>query len=197
MKELYLIPKQSYERMVSSLNVNPKVNMKRKDKTKDIEWKTSLPPPSLQKHSRAEIPLKIINTPMDSSINQNPSLNELLPITFKDEDLSRAKLLLKRFESSGNFKWDNNGDLFSPFNKGNIIDIIKIWNDDKSLFSDRDVELYRYIISTTDIPMWMIKNPQLKKLLLAKDVKKKKKKTKSRMGAGQMKKINTKTWMTY
>lgn len=194
MKELYLIPKQTYERMVSTLNNNSKVNTKRKEK-KEIEWKTPLPPPPLQKHAREVIPLKVINTPGDMSINQNPSLNELLPITFKEEDLPRAKLLLKRFETSGVFKWDNNGDLFSPFNKGNIIDIIKTWSDDKSLFSDSDVDVYRYIISTTDIPIWMIKNPQLKKMMLAKDVKNKNKKNK--MGAGRVKKISTKIWRSY
>ena len=197
MKELYLIPKQGYERMLSSLNTNSKVNTEVKDE-KEIEWKTSIPPPtsSIRNPRQSQIPLRVIKSPEDISLNRNPSLNELLPITFKEEDLSRAKLLLKHFEKSGSFRWDNSGDLFSPFNKGNVIDIIKTWNDNKSRFTDEEIQLYRYIISVTDIPIWMIKNSQLKKLLTAKDVTKKKVK-KNRMGTGLTKKINIKKWLSY
>ena len=206
MKELYLIPKQGYERMISSLsirNTNAKANTKIENKNK---WKTTLPPPSLQNSSPPAVPLRVIRTPENISDNKNPSLNEILPVTFKGDDISRAKLLLKHFEKTGNITWDSNGDLFTPFNKGNIIDIINVFNSGRTKFTKAQILLYRYIVSATSLPLWMIKNSEIKKLISSKDIVNP---VKKRKGAGCMKDfsvtkykkinkiINNKNWKSY
>ena len=167
MKELYLIPKQGYERILTSLNTT---GIKVKDKAKSGskgEWKTSIPP-TLQKSSPSRVPLRVLKTVENKEI-RNPSLYDILPMTFKGDEISRAKIMLKYLEKTGNVSWDSNGDLYAPVNDGNIIDIIKDFNSQTTQFTNREISLYRYIITATDLPIWMIENDEIKKLILPKN----------------------------
>ena len=206
MKELYLIPKQGYERMLSSLNT---VSVKIKGNTKsknNREWKTSIPPPSVQNPSTPHIPLRVVKT-LENKENRNPSLYELLPMTIKTDEISHAKIILKYFEKTNNISWDNTGDLYAPVNEGNIIDIINDFNSGKTKFTDHKIELYKYIITTTGLPLWMIKNPTIKKMIIPKDIIEVKpestspwKNTKNKYGAKSKtnnKNNNNRSWTSY
>ena len=162
MKEFYLVPKQIYDAMQSSTS-------KSSNKVKNIprisnRWGTTLLPPPLQN----KINLNQIKIPeVNKSYNKHHKsfLYDQLNVKFKPENLPHAKLILNFFDKSPDTQWDDFGDLFSPINGYNIIDIIhdfifKIDINDMNKIND-----YRFLISSTNLPLHYIRNNPLRNTL--------------------------------
>ena len=200
MKELYLIPKHIYDVLNSSdtsKNVNIALNILSKEKgniensTNEVgQWKTRIPPPPLQK----PILLNEIKVPRKKTTKSK--LHELLPLKIKTSTLPRARLLLKLFEKCNSIEWDINGDITSPINNYNIIDIIGELVEKKDNVEREELYIYNHLISIANIPSWLIKNEKVLESInnIYSDVKTVKKK-----GGGIKfnKKPSTNKWVCY
>ena len=94
-----------------------------------------------------------------------PSLSDQLNAKFKPENLPHARLILKHFEKSSHTQWDEYGDLFSPINGYNIIDVIHDFIFKSDIKDSLKVNDYRFLVSSTDLPMHYIRNNPLKNTL--------------------------------
>ena len=132
-----------------------KTNMKKSPNGE--QWKTRILPPPLQN----SILLNEIKVPekKTQNLSSTTSLYELLPLRIKkSSDLSRARVLLKHFEKNGNITWDSFGDIFSPINNYNIIDIINDLINKSDKIEKKRLDDYKHFISIANIPTWLIKN---------------------------------------
>ena len=153
MKEFYLIPKHTYD-----------VENKKDNKNMSVEWKTNVPPPVRKlspPSNQSLVPLRKIE--YEDVHEQNPPISDLLPIVFKKINLPQARSILNYFAKSTNIKWDVNGDLLYPLQKGNIIEIIQLFLSKKNTFSSDEISDIKYIVNSSNIPLWLINNPHLKK----------------------------------
>ena len=189
MKELYLIPKHQYDVMKSknSLNGNNtskssiseisnystpvKANRSKFIRTNKIvkskskvphdgqKWQTRILPPPLQNRIYMKgIKYNRNDKPVNSNIQQQVTMK------FYGKQLSHARVLLEHLEKSGNVEWNEYGDITHPINGYNIVtfmeDIIK-----KDKISPSKVEDYKFIINSGNIPLYIIKNKELKNYL--------------------------------
>lgn len=181
MKELYLIPKLVYERVmkshkdvtdseISSSNIGGYNKM--------VELKTILtnkPPPAIVPQfnnneslkKKNTVTLKTLKKVGEKKNNKNPPLSNLINIIFPNTTRTYALSLLKYFEKSDNMKWDNNGDLFHPLNKYNILEFITNLAQKNKKIDAQYIDDYKYLISDINLPYWLIRNVALKKQLLA------------------------------
>ena len=172
MKEFYLVPKHLYDAMKSTTTVKKKgsdiikgripnsstTNIKRRIPKIGEQWQTKIPPPPL----RNQITLNSIK---GTDTNDKPNIYTHLSLRMSGKELQRATLILKHFDKSNDMKWDEYGDLYSPINGYNIIDIIhdliyheKISNIDK-------LNDFKYIITSSALPIHYIKNKFIKEHL--------------------------------
>ena len=131
-------------------------------------WQTVIPPPSPPRPA-----LKIQNTNSNSNNNItrrkkiNPNIHNMLNIKIGGKEMTRAKLILKHFENSGDVRWNEDGDLYSPINAYNIVDIIrdlvyKTANPKMSLQKKADV---KNLISVSSLPLHYINNTEFLKYM--------------------------------
>ena len=189
MKELFLVPKHLYEAMHAN-----RTKIKNKDE-KIKQWGTTMLPPPLQKKislNTVKIP-EISKVPVKHNLAYKPSLSEQLNVKFKPENLPHARLILKHFEKSSNTQWDEYGDLFSPINGYNIIDIIHDFIFKSDIKDTLKVSDYRFLVSSTDFPIHYIRNNPLKNVLTRSsqfqniNIKTPKHLTKKKIGGGKIK----------
>ena len=124
-------------------------------------WHTIIPPPTPPRPA-----LKIQNMYSNSNNNIirkkkiNPNIYNRLNIKIGGKEMTRAKLILKHFENSEDVRWNEDGDLYSPINAYNIVDIIrdlvyKTANPKMSLQKLADV---KYIVNVSSLPLHYINN---------------------------------------
>ena len=135
---------------------NNKKRMENRLPKEGEQWQTRILPPPLQNN----VKLKQIKIPDKKDIS-NPSIHEVLNLKIKSNDISHARTLLRYFENSGIVTWNSHGDLYSPLNNYNIIDIIYDFIYKNPIYDNKKIEDYRYLISATNIPSWLIKNNTL------------------------------------
>ena len=193
MKELYLIPKHQFEMMksknsltsknndntkssvpkISNRSTSPKITrsnftrlnknkvLKSKSKVPDVgqKWGTRILPPPLQN----PVYMKGINYNREDKPT-NFNIEHQLTMKFYGKHLSHARVLLDHLEKSGNVEWNEYGDISHPINGYNVVnfleDVIK-----KNKISPSKVEDYKFIISSGNIPLYIIKNKELKNYL--------------------------------
>lgn len=171
MKELYLIPKHTYEYMNKNTGVVKKENTKEEEEMKLVskvknksvkKWKTNIPP-----KINKRVPLKTLKYTIKKNQRQEkPNLSEVLKLHFLNDSkqISQAQYILKYFMNNSDIIWDHNGDLFSPYNNYNIIDIIKHILSKKRI-TGTQLNVYKYLITTSGIPIWAVTNENLQKIL--------------------------------
>ena len=174
MKEFILLPKHTY----NSIKLQPtSINEKRsqdvnrthtKGKNKN-RWGTTVPPPT------QPIPLRQITVPekrnnggddnRSYNVNTHTTVNDRLTFHFQSMKLGKAQILLKHFKNNLNYKWDHEGDIHSPNNNRNILDIIHDFLNEKKTLPTTDLDYYKYVVYSSNIPLSLIKNKSLKKSL--------------------------------
>ena len=166
MKELYLIPKHIYEIMQSGSNHGNDKPKNNRTPQKGEHWRTTLLPPPLQnKIHLNEVKIPDLYKSNNNKQHHKSSLQDQLNLRFKPENLPHAKLILKYFERSPDTQWDDYGDLFTPINGYNIIDIIHDFIFKIDIKDPLKINNYRFLVSTTNMPLHYIRNNPLKKSL--------------------------------
>ena len=205
MKEFILLPKHTYDsiKQVSSSSSSEK----RSDVVNSIQpkgqnknaFKTTVPPPPIPLR-QIPIPEKHNNDSENDNrsykVNTHTSVNDILSFRFEEEKLKKAQILLNYFKNNLNYKWDRKGDIHSPNNNRNILDIITDFLNEKKSLANSDITYYKYIVYTSNMPLSLINNKSLKKSLETT------KRTKStRVGGKLLKKIKRynhhTNWKTY
>ena len=153
MKELVLIPKHIYEILSNSNQKSNNASGNTLPKEGE-EWQTRILPPPLQNNIR----LNEVKIPEKKTTSSNPFIYELLALKIKTGEISHARTLLKYFENSGVVSWNSQGDLYAPLNNYNIIDVIHDFIYKTHIYDTKKIDDYRYFISVTNIPPWLIKN---------------------------------------
>ena len=179
MKEFILIPKNMFEMLSKKTNniihINTKVNNnnnKRKKEKLTNMWKTHLPPPSIpltQTHIPDQNKISINNRDNKSNKLPHPSITDKLILHFPNNNkLSKVKLLLNYFENM----MDEDGNIISPPNTDkNIIDIANTFLNINQNIDEDDLDLYKYLINTLNIPKSLIKNRNILKIIGNNDIK--------------------------
>ena len=184
MKEFYLIPKNVYERMNSKQNQylggnkddppvmkstkNKKVKTKKEIQIPLTSFVTTIQPPikPIMKMNgingkEDSVALKTLSRPIVYNDNK-PSLSNLINLSFPVNSRNNALALLKVFEGIPTMEWNENGDLIYPLNKYNIIDIIGSMVNTTKKVNASYLDDYRYLVSTSNIPIGLIKNNSLR-----------------------------------
>ena len=176
MKEFILIPKNMFGMLSKKNNniihINTKVNNKRKKEKLTNMWKTHLPPPSIpltQIHIPDQNKISINNR--DNKSNKLPqlSITDKLMLHFPNNNkLSKVKLLFNYFKNI----IDEDGNIISPRNTDkNIVDIANTFLNINQNNDEDDLDLYKYLINTLDIPKSLIKNRNILKIIGNDDIK--------------------------
>ena len=79
---------------------------------------------------------------------------------FTESKSSYVNSVLHYLQKSNNIQRDEDGNLNSPFNEFNILEMIKDFVG-KDKVSNDNLQDYKYLIRTANIPVWMIKNKSL------------------------------------
>ena len=161
MKEYYLIPKHLYD-IINNQSSKTKPNKSTQELNPGQIWQTRIPPPSLQNKVNLN---KIQNYQNQENNNKNPNIYSQLSIRFPQKTLPLANQILRHFENTNDFKWDQYGDLFSPINNYNIVDIIDNIISHNNKIEDKYKETYKYIILSSNLPYHFINNDDIKTLL--------------------------------
>ena len=113
-------------------------------------------PPPLQK----PVYLKGVYYNRDEK-SKNSNIQQQLAMKFYGKNLSHARVLLNHLEKSGVVEWNEYGDISQPINGYNIIkfmeDVIV-----KDKINPNKVEDYKFIIHSSNLPLSVIKNQELK-----------------------------------
>lgn len=109
----------------------------------------------------------------------NPDLENLLDLKFPPTSVRYAKALLSLFKNKSHIKWDEMGNLITPIDGYNLVDMIKKMVQEKSLLELNELPFYKMLTTTASIPLELIKNNQVRGQLLGVPVKTKKKKNES------------------
>ena len=157
MKESYLIPKVLYERMMKT----PKAS------------KPMVP------HNKVTMRLKTFTPPSIHKPVKNPPLQELLSMAFPSNKLPYAQQFVEYLKKSDTVKWDNNGNLFPPFDNLNIVDVINTLTSVNKTLVQEDVDKYKLLLQAINMPDRGIRNKTARKQIKGggSAVKKKKKST--------------------
>ena len=163
MKELYLIPKHVYDIMQAGTSQTTIKSKKKPSIHLNERWGTTVLPPPLQNKIHLN-PVKIPDTRKSNNRQQHykPTIYDQLNLRFKPEKLHLANLILKYFEKSSSTLWDEYGDLFSPISGYNIIDIIHDFIFDTDIKDPLKIDSYRFLVSSTNLPLHYIRNNSLK-----------------------------------
>ena len=157
-------------------------------------WQTKIPPPPFQitSNKRSKIPSPPIQNqirpskrrleiqlpppppPLHTSsnhkqvhnLNKNPNIYTQLSLRMTGKELQRATLILKHFDAGGDIKWNEYGDMYSPINGYNIIDIIHDLIYREEITNTNKLNDYKYIITSSSLPMHYIKNKFIKDNLI-------------------------------
>ena len=135
-------------------------------------WKTHLPPPSIpftQTHIPGQNKISINNRDNKSNKLPHPSITDKLIVHFPNNNkLSKVKLLLNYFKDI----IDEDGNIISPSNTDkNIIDIANTFLNINQNIDEDDLDLYKYLINTLNIPKSLIKNRNILKIIGNDDIK--------------------------
>ena len=163
MKELYLIPKHIYDIMQTDKSQTDIKTKKKHNNRLNERWGTTVLPPPLQNKVHLN-PIKIPDTRKSNNRQHHykPTIYDQLNLRFKPENLHLANLILKYFEKSSSTLWDEYGDLFSPISGYNIIDIIHDFIFDTDIKDPLKIDSYRFLVSSTNLPLHYIRNNSLK-----------------------------------
>ena len=84
----------------------------------------------------------------------------MLNINISGKQLTRAKLILKHFENSEDVRWNEDGDLYSPINAYNIVDIIHdlVYKTTTPKMSDEKLADVKNIVNVSSLPLHYINN---------------------------------------
>ena len=170
MKEFYLVPKSVYERIKVNNIGGTSTIPSQKGVTRLKTFITPIPPPphppkqkekrSTKKHIRLKtLSHNIIN------IQENPNIEGLIQIHFGTNLRENALSLFKIMKNEGSLKWNEKGDLLSPINKYNILDILKDLLKNNVKLTEEQLADYHYLLSITNILPEYIKNRKIIKLI--------------------------------
>ena len=107
------------------------------------------------------IVLKTMNQ-ATSYIDTNPSLTNLIDVKFPLSTRYNAQAFLKVIENIPWVKWNEQGDLLYPLNKYNILDVIEHIISPNMRIDSAFLDDYKYLISTMNIPTYLVRNMILK-----------------------------------
>ena len=195
MKELYLVPKHIYEVMNNGNSIIKNTDGNNNSTIgEDTEmdhnqnkvitpkpgekWRTRILPPPVQNKIRLNeiaVPEKNIKT---------PPLYEHLNLRISNNEIGRARIILKHIEKSNKIFWDDYGDIYTPLNNYNIINIIYDFIYQVDIRDPKKLGDYRYIITITDIPLHMIKNKHILDFIRMNGRVNSPRKKKKKVGAG-------------
>ena len=135
-------------------------------------WKTHLPPPSIpltQIHIPDQNKISISNRDNKSNKLPHLSITDKLILHFPNNNkLSKVKLLLNYFKNI----IDEDGNIISPPNTDkNIIDIANTFVNINQNIDEDNLDLYKYLINTLNIPKYLIKNGNILKIIGNNDIK--------------------------
>ena len=124
-------------------------------------WQTIIPPPTPPRP-----PLKIQNMNNNNSNNNihkkkiNPNIYNMLNLKIIGKEMPRAKLILKHFENSEDVRWNEHGDLYSPINAYNVVDIIHdlVYKVGTDKIGSQKLDDMKYIVNASSLPLHYIKN---------------------------------------
>ena len=149
MKESYLIPKITYERLLKEATVQtPKMTIA----------KTTIPPTPQEEPN---IPLNIQELPTQKK-NNNPSLYHLPSLAFTQSKSPYAYEILEYLKQSDQIQWDEEGNLFPPFDGLNVADFVRLLNDGRRYARDENSAKYELLIKMLNLPPSFIKNVKLR-----------------------------------
>ena len=113
--------------------------------------------------------ISINNRENKSNKLPHPSLTDKLILHFPNNNkLSKVKLLLNYFKNI----IDEDGNIISPPNTDkNIIDIANNFLNINQNIDEDDLDLYKYLINTLNIPKSLIKNRNILKIIGNNDIK--------------------------
>ena len=170
MKEFILIPKNMFEMLSKKNNnithTNTKINNKRKKENLTRVWKTHLPPPSIplnQTHIPDQNRIDINNRDNKNNKPPHTSLTDRLILHFHNSSkLSSVKLLLNYFKNI----IDEDSNIISPPNTHmNFIDIANTFLNIKQRVDEEDLDIYKHLINSLNIPKSLIKNKNILKII--------------------------------
>ena len=150
MKESYLIPKITYERLLKGTTAQ----------TSDTTMAKTTIPPTLTEESI--IPLNIQELPTQKKKNHNPALYHLPLLTLAQSKAPYAYEILEYLKQSDQIQWDDEGNLFPPFDGLNVVDFIKILNDGRRYARDENSAKYELLIKMLNLPPSFIRNTKLR-----------------------------------
>ena len=135
-------------------------------------WKTHLPPPSIpltQTHIPDQNKISINNRDNKTNKLPHPSITDKLILHVSNNiKLNKVKLLLNYFKNI----IDDDGNIISPPNTDkNIIDIANTFLNINQNIGEDNLDLYKYLINTLNIPKSLIKNRNILKIIGNDDIK--------------------------
>lgn len=127
-----------------------------------------LPKKSLIPLNEEEENYGVHKMPVFTKNYEKPNLEALINLSISPASREAAKALLTFFDKKEHIRWDSKGQLISPIDNYNVIDIIKTLLQSKANIKKSDIPFYRLILNEAGIVPELIKNMKLRQQLFAK-----------------------------
>ena len=176
MRELFLLPKSTYERLISNRKERKKSEhilqpFRNVESNTSKQGFTTVIPPGQVKEKK--VGLKSVGWSLKKSDEKkkdqfdgenNPTLNHLIPSIFSSVRIGYVKSLLNLLKNTNLIRWNAVGDLSSPIVGYNILDVIKDFDGNKlpSNWNPKMSTDYSTLFKYMNIPPVMIRNKSIR-----------------------------------